>query len=48
VKKKGLFSNWCSIVLRDEAYNNFGELVAWRASLWDGENQIGEQKSFLW
>jgi hypothetical protein len=48
VKKKGLFSSWSSVVLRGEAYKNFGELVAWRATLWDGNKQIAEQKSFLW
>jgi hypothetical protein len=48
VKKKGFFSNWSTLVLRDEAYKNFGNLIAWRATLWDGENQVSEQKSFLW
>jgi hypothetical protein len=48
VKKKGFFSTWSSLVLRDEAYKNFGDLVAWRATLWDGDKQISEQKSFLW
>ena len=48
VKKKGFFSKWASLVLRDETYKSFGDLVAWRATLWDGETKVSEQKSFLW
>jgi hypothetical protein len=48
VKKTGLFSNWSSLVLSGEAFKSFGNLVAWRATLWDGEKQVSEQKSFLW
>ena len=48
VEKKGYFSNWSSLVLRDEAFKKFGSLVAWRATLWDGKEQVAEQKSFLW
>jgi hypothetical protein len=31
-----------------ENYKNFGELVAWRVTLWAGDQLLGEQKSFLW
>ncbi len=48
IRKTGWFNTWSSLVLRDEAYKNFGELVAWRATLWEGDKQIAEQKSFLW
>jgi hypothetical protein len=48
VKKKGFFSNWSSVVLRDEAYKNFGDLIAWRVTLWDGDKKVDEQQSFLW
>lgn len=48
VKKKGFFSNWSSVVLRDWDYKDFGDLAAWRATLWDGDKQVAEQKSFLW
>jgi hypothetical protein len=31
-----------------EAFQKFGELSAWRATLWDGETQLAVQESFLW
>jgi hypothetical protein len=48
VKPDGWFSNWSAIKLEGEEYKKFGELVAWRVTLWDGDKQVGEQKSFLW
>lgn len=48
VKKKGWFSNWNSVVLRGANYKDFGDLTAWRATLWEGNQQVSEQKSFLW
>lgn len=41
-------SHWAQLTLAGEKYQNFGEITAWRATLWVGEEQIGEQKSFLW
>jgi len=46
--RSGLFSKWSSVTIRDEDYESFGELVAWRATLWDGSTRVAEQKSFLW
>ena len=48
VRQKGSFSHWTGFKLAGEDYQKFGELVAWRATLWDGEQLLGEQKSFLW
>jgi hypothetical protein len=42
------FRHWNSLTLGGEAYKDFGELVAWRVTLWSGEQCLGEQKSFLW
>src|SRR5713101_448980 len=44
----GGLSKWTSLLLAGEDYKKFGELVAWRATLWDGETLLAEQKSFLW
>lgn len=41
-------SRWTSLKLAGEAYKTFGEVTAWRVTLWDGEQLVGEQKSFLW
>ena len=44
----GSFNNWTEIKLVGEDYKNFGAVIAWRATLWSAEKQLGEQKSFLW
>ena len=42
------FNNWTEIKFTGDDYFQFGHIVAWRATLWDGDKQVGEQKSFLW
>ena len=44
----GFFRRWTSLTLGGADYKNFGELVAWRATLWSDDRLLGEQKSFLW
>jgi len=44
----GYFRRWNTLTLGGAEYKNFGELIAWRATLWSGEQMISEQKSFLW
>ncbi len=39
---------WTSLTFGGEDYKKFGSLVAWRVTLWNGDQKIGEQKSFLW
>jgi hypothetical protein len=41
-------SRWTALKFAGEDYKNFGEVTAWRVTLWDGEQLVGEQKSFLW
>ena len=48
VKRAGWFGAWGELTLSGEDYKKFGELVAWRATLWDGDRQVAEEKSFLW
>ena len=43
-----LLRRWHSLVLGGADYKGFGELVAWRATLWRGDQLLSEQKSFLW
>lgn len=40
--------HWAKLTLDGEAYKKFGEITAWRVTLWAREEMIGEQKSFLW
>lgn len=42
------FRRWNSLTLGGQDYKNFGELVAWRVTLWSGNQMLSEQKSFLW
>jgi hypothetical protein len=42
------FRSWTPLKLAGKDLKYFGELVAWRVTLWDGDRMIGEQKSFLW
>jgi len=42
------FRSWTSLTLGGADYKNFGEVVAWRVTLWNRDTLIGEQKSFLW
>ena len=48
VKKNGLFSNWTDFKMEGEEFKKFGELAAWRVTLWEGEKQLAAQQSFLW
>ena len=42
------FSRWSALTLKGEDYEKFGDLIAWRATLWEGDVLLAEQKSFLW
>jgi hypothetical protein len=42
------FSHWAYVVFGKEQYKAFGEVTAWRVTLWDGGQLLSEQKSFLW
>ena|SRR5712671_2872970 len=44
----GWFSHWTSMTLAGEDYKTIGEVTAWRVTLWEGTDLLGEQKSFLW
>ncbi len=44
----GFFSHWTKFSLDGDAYRKFGSVVAWRATLWNGDQLLGEEKSFLW
>ena len=46
--KPGRLGHWTSLTLGGNDYKDFGEVTAWRVTLWDGDELVGEQKSFLW
>jgi hypothetical protein len=48
VRPKALGSRWSRVALEGEAFRTAGEVTAWRASLWNGDQLLAEQHSFLW
>jgi len=42
------YRSWSSVRLDGAAYRKLGEMIAWRATLWEGDKLVAEQKSFLW
>jgi len=48
VKPRFWFNHWAYLPLTGDDFKRVGEVTAWRATLWDGDKMIGEQKSFLW
>ena len=48
VKRTGWLADWTSPILSGQDYKSFGEVTAWRVTLWEGDQLLGEQKSFLW
>jgi len=41
-------TTWSAVTLQGARYKQFGELLAWRATLWNHGTLVAEQKSFLW
>jgi hypothetical protein len=39
---------WTELKLTGQKYADFGEVTCWRATLWEGDRLLDEQRSFLW
>jgi len=48
LEKRPWYQRWTSFELDPESFERLGEIVAWRASLWDGDSLLAEHQSFLW
>jgi len=48
VKPGGWLNHWTPVALEGDDYKKFGEVTAWRVTLWEADQLLGEQKSFLW
>lgn len=48
VQPGGWLSKWTALRLSEAQYRALDEVTAWRATLWEGNQLIGEQQSFLW
>jgi hypothetical protein len=42
------YQRWSSFTFDRQAFSELGEVIGWRATLWDGDRLLAEQKSFLW
>jgi hypothetical protein len=47
-RKTGHFSNWAEFKIDGPTFLGFGELVAWRVTLSEGDQELGHLQSFLW
>ena len=41
-------TRWAKIPVVGQDFEQAGDIIAWRVTLWDGGAQVAEQKSFLW
>ncbi len=48
LKKESFFGNWTTLTINGDEFKKMGMLLAWRATLWDGDKLLSEQKSFLY
>ncbi len=48
VGKSGASTRWAKLMLTEDEYKKLGEVTAWRVTLWNGDQFVAEQKSFLW
>jgi hypothetical protein len=46
--KSGWWSRWSGLTLDGRDFEELGDVTAWRVTLWDNNQLLGEQKSFLW
>jgi hypothetical protein len=46
--KSGWFSKWAALRIEGKDSARLGRIRAWRVTLWEGDQQLAEQKSFLW
>jgi hypothetical protein len=44
----GWFGHWTGLILSGERYKQLGQVTGWRATLWEGDRLLGEERSFLW
>jgi hypothetical protein len=48
VRATGWFGRWAEVPFQGQAYRDFGTVTAWRVTLWEGDQLLSEQASFLW
>jgi hypothetical protein len=41
-------SRWNSLRMDGDSYRKIGTVIAWRATVWESDQLLAEQRSFLW
>jgi hypothetical protein len=48
IGRTGWLGSWMGFTLSADQFRDVGEITAWRVTLWDGDELLSEQRSFLW
>ncbi len=48
VRRDHSYRRWSTLRVDGDSYGKLGEVIAWRATLWDGSQPVAAQNSFLW
>jgi len=48
IAPSGWLGSWTSVPFIGTEYKAFGEVTSWRVTLWDSDQLLGQQQSFLW
>jgi hypothetical protein len=46
-RRRGI-RQWTSLTISRDEFQKMGDLIAWRASVWKGDQMLAKQESFLW
>ncbi len=47
-KGGGFFGSWANFDITGNQYKKFGQLIAWRITILEGDKPLGKLESFLW
>jgi hypothetical protein len=48
IKPLGVSGSWTQLTLKGDEFKKAGKIIAWRATLIEGDQELAELKSFLW
>lgn len=48
LKPSGWFGTWTGLRIEGAAFQDFGQVTAWRVTLWEGDVLLDSDQSFLW
>jgi hypothetical protein len=48
IKPSGWFGTWTGLRLEGAEFYDFGDVTAWRVTLWEGDTLLDSMESFLW